>query len=382
MHQCRVVLRKTHNKSAIYDTTFDHRVHTPIIFKMPPHSDCIDNKEEAIKFVQKDGYNLRYVAEYLRDDQEVVMAAVQAKGYALQYASDRLKDDPGVVLAAVQEYGESLKYASNRQRDNRDIVIESVRGDAANILFASKRLRNEAENDSSMVLASLESALRHTDIAGYDRSVIPSQGHTRYIHIWLKEHFWKEKGTASQAIRVNPACLKYIINGGPNCDESVLVEGVRRDPSIIKYIPLEELNDPKQVLVEAVQHDGLAMKYAWRSRVLPLELHCDRELLEKAVAQNGLSIQYASKKLRRDRDLVLAAVEQSGTEAIRYLSFTLRHDKEVLFVSRMSDLGCRASLLGSKDDTCPSSLWPHILSRGNLSSVYMYLKHKPDIIQS
>ena len=48
-------------------------------------------REEALKLVQEDGWNLKNLPEEFKKDKEIVLAAVQQYGGALEYADESFK---------------------------------------------------------------------------------------------------------------------------------------------------------------------------------------------------------------------------------------------------------------------------------------------------
>ncbi len=68
----------------------------------------------------------------------------------------------------------------------------------------------------------------------------------------------------------------------------------------------------------AVKHDGLALNFADKS------FKKDREVVLAAVQQYGLALEYAHESFK-DREIVLAAVQQDGL-ALRYADETLKKD--------------------------------------------------------
>ena len=62
-------------------------------------------------------------------------------------------------------------------------------------------------------------------------------------------------------------------------------------------------------------------------------LMADREVVLAAVKQSGWALEHASDELKADRDLVLAAVEQDG-KALEYASDELKADREVVLAAR------------------------------------------------
>ena len=67
---------------------------------------------------------------------------------------------------------------------------------------------------------------------------------------------------------------------------------------------------------------ALALRYASK------KLRSDREVVLAAVNKDGIALEHASRELRSDREVVLAAVKQWGT-ALRYASKELQADEEV-----------------------------------------------------
>ena len=54
-------------------------------------------REEALKLVQEDAWNLQDLPEEFKKDKEIVLAAVQQDSYALRFADDSLKNDLAFV---------------------------------------------------------------------------------------------------------------------------------------------------------------------------------------------------------------------------------------------------------------------------------------------
>ena len=85
----------------------------------------------------------------------------------------------------------------------------------------------------------------------------------------------------------------------------------------------EKLRNDKEVVREAIKQNGYTIRYASE------ELKNDKEVVLEAVKQNGKALLYASKELRNDKEVVLEAVRQDG-EALNYASKELKNDKEVV----------------------------------------------------
>jgi hypothetical protein len=77
------------------------------------------------------------------------------------------------------------------------------------------------------------------------------------------------------------------------------------------YYASKELKIDREIVIAAVSNDGLSIRYASQ------ELKNDKEVLSKAVSNNGYALCYASKRLQNDRDL-LSLLEKNNKEAIEY----------------------------------------------------------------
>jgi len=83
-----------------------------------------------------------------------------------------------------------------------------------------------------------------------------------------------------------------------------------------------EMRKDREVVLAAVEQDGLTLKRAAE------ELKGDREIVQLAVQDKGGALEFASEALRADRELVLSAIEQDAC-ALEHASDELRSDKQV-----------------------------------------------------
>jgi CxxC motif-containing protein len=73
----------------------------------------------------------------------------------------------------------------------------------------------------------------------------------------------------------------------------------------------------------AVQKDGLSLQFASD------RLKDDKAIVLTAVNQNGRSLEYASDRLKDNEEIVLSAVKRDGT-ALQYASERIKNDKEIV----------------------------------------------------
>jgi hypothetical protein len=101
-------------------------------------------------------------------------------------------------------------------------------------------------------------------------------------------------------------------------DVNLALDQVGKRGSTLKYVP-ESLQRHKQVVMRAVQQDGLALQYA-------LYYQKDKAVVMAAVRQNGNALQFAHSTLQADWDVVSTAVEQDS----RALFFACKPDTRVV----------------------------------------------------
>ena len=82
-------------------------------------------------------------------------------------------------------------------------------------------------------------------------------------------------------------------------------------------------NETLACTIKQVKQNGLTLQFASK------ELQSDIEVVLEAVKQNGNSLCYASNELRGNRYVVLKAVKQNGL-ALEFSSYRLKNDKKVV----------------------------------------------------
>ncbi len=107
-----------------------------------------------------------------------------------------------------------------------------------------------------------------------------------------------------------------------NDDKKVFIQVARCFGDDVFDIDEGFKKDREIVLAAVQQHDGSALHFADES------LKKDREIVLAAVKQNGWLLQYVDESFKKDPDIVLAAVQQYGT-ALRYADESLTKDREI-----------------------------------------------------
>ena len=107
------------------------------------------------------------------------------------------------------------------------------------------------------------------------------------------------------AVQQNGLALKYLAKKFRSVKEIVLAAVKQYGYAL--YYASKELKDNREVVLAAITQNGLALKYASK------KLRGDKEVVLTAVQQNGGALRFASKELRGDSDVVLAAVKNDNS---------------------------------------------------------------------
>ena len=94
-----------------------------------------------------------------------------------------------------------------------------------------------------------------------------------------------------------------------NNEKQILLKAIEADPCIIKSAS-ERMRNDKEVMVEVVKRSGCLLKHA------SAELQNDKDIVIQAVSNGGESgaLQWASKTLKDDREVVLTAIKSNAYE--------------------------------------------------------------------
>eukprot|EP00931_Biecheleriopsis_adriatica_P055652 TRINITY_DN32955_c0_g1_i1.p1 TRINITY_DN32955_c0_g1~~TRINITY_DN32955_c0_g1_i1.p1 ORF type:complete len:499 (+),score=96.41 TRINITY_DN32955_c0_g1_i1:195-1499(+) len=317
-------------------------------------------------------------------DRNLLLQAVRQDGLALRLASDELRKDEEVVLEAVKQNGSALKYASHELRSDREFLFQASMQDSRALIFASDELRQDAHFLMKVMHALFASSTplsspRNIGLQGGndkrfspERTIMPSTSVASHEAATFLPNIQGPMAEAfvSQEITHHTAALNVVRQDGLALrsvsdelrDNGIIVlEAVKQNSRALKYAS-SRLRADRDFVLTAVRLNSEAVKYASRSLRYSLEftmaaiqqesnmtiggspksfraeapLRSERELLLKAVRQNGLSLRIASHELRNDKEIVLEAVGQNH-HALKFASTELRNDRKFVLQALLRD---------------------------------------------
>ena len=111
---------------------------------------------------------------------------------------------------------------------------------------------------------------------------------------------------------------------------AVKEDGLKNDNSYALRSAHKSLKKDKEIVLAAVKQNGWALFYAHKS------LKNDKEIVMEAVKQHGLALESVDESLKKDKEIVMAAVKQNGN-ALKYVDESLKKDKEIVLAAVKQD---------------------------------------------
>ena len=263
-----------------------------------------DDKEFVLGVVEKHGDALKFASAALQDDKEVVLAAVKEYGEALEFASEALQNDKEVVLIAVKEWGNALRFASEALQDDKEVVLLAVNAKEESLEFASEALRN----DEDIILAAVKDSPELLELA-------------------------------SEALRANQEFLLKKIAPLEDCveafeyisqdlklDKEFMLKAIALNDSLFRFAHISLMEDRNFAVSVIDQTDYFSNS---SEEIIRFANNKERFLNFVVEGQMPLSLSFMNESLRKDREVVLAAVDRDGKN-LKYADDSLRENKEFI----------------------------------------------------
>jgi len=201
-----------------------------------------DNKKFVLKQVKKDGSNLQYASDALKDDNAIVMTALANAPFAYKYVSPRLKDDKDILTYVLEKNrdGSLIVYASDRLRSNKELGLLALQKNS----FAFKYLYHSLKNDKDIVLTALRNQ--------------PSY-HIELLDL-IPRRMFSDKEVMELALEKNDLALQYASEELRN-DPELALKSIMRNGKNIRYIS-KDLRDNPAFMEQVLQISESLKEYA------------------------------------------------------------------------------------------------------------------------
>jgi len=249
---------------------------------------------------------------------EMVMAAVAKEGWNLMYANMAFREDLEIVKVAISNNPKAMAFASESKiRNFKHAALECVKINGMCLQDTARHLRSDLEMNLAAVAANPE-AIQFSLIPTHPevlKSVLSQPGYGNFIEGGTRAQCGEEgaDGTVD---------LSYVLLAVKNSNDGHALATIEQDVR-------------EMVRVEAVSANGNALQYFVepdpkipRRRGYSRGLCYDRPLVELAVKQDGLALEYAALAFQDDDEIVRLAV-LNNPWAAKFISARKKNDPSV-----------------------------------------------------
>lgn len=257
----------------------------------------------------------------------------------------------GTAYGAEEDHTWTMELALLRIDPTRAQQIEELRIGRALLIGASV----DVQDDCAAVVAALESdglALAHASetIRANPRVVLRAVARDWRALQFASPALLYNRSFMMKAVEIDWRSIRYAAPA-LRSDVDFAIAGVRQSVHALEFLKSGEkqfvlkvaaahggvlqhasknLRADADIVLAAVCQDGAALQHASAVR------RADRKIVLAAVRQNGRALQVAAPQLRADREIVLRAVSQHGL-ALAYAAEALQGDREVAALAVAQD---------------------------------------------
>lgn len=226
-------------------------------------------------------------------------------------------NDFDFVKKVVNKNGIALKHASENLKANKELVKIAVKNNYK-ALFINKNFIYDKE----LIIEAIKNNGFYT-FRYYEYLDIPFWNELRNDREFMKE-----------AIKIDGYNIKFAAHHIRN-DREILLSAIKQRLSgkILKCVEQHFWNDD-ELIIEAIKWDGMSLKYASD------KLKNNREIIKMAINSLAPSFKFASEHIRyNDMELIILAIKKYGVN-IRYTSEKLKNNREMVRLATITKTYC------------------------------------------
>ena len=245
------------------------------------------NRKEALEIVKSSAYELANLSAEFKKDKEIVLEAVKLEGIVIEFADDSLKQDKEIVLEAVKSNGGAIQFADDNLKNDKEVVLEAIKNDG----YALEHLDQVFRKDREVVMLSVKNNGAALTLAD--------------------DSLKKDREIVVEAIKQWGVAIQYADDVFKK-DREVVLMAVEQNGSAIEYVD-DSFKKDKEIVHKAVKQTGDALQY------VDDVFKKDKKLVLDAVKNFGSSFDYADDKLKYDKDIIIEAVRSYNHNALEYI---------------------------------------------------------------
>jgi hypothetical protein len=323
------------------------------------------NKTYAIESIKKDINRFNYIPDNLKNDRNYFLRAVKINGSVMHYANDTFKDDEEIVTEAVKTDGNALINASKRLQNNKEIALTAVKvaaaefNDTYRIFYSISELRSDKE----LIIEALKNGSRF--------------GFFELISDELKNNI----DFAIEALKLNPKII----------ENEKFINTYITNTNFITYL-LNKLNNnyngtysliPKTIVSKNSKNIEIILStleviknqstnYSQETfQFIDQNIKNDIEFFKRAVAINGLFLEFSNVIIKNHYEVVLEAVKENGI-AIYFASEELQKNETLINIAINNGAGTK---ILTKDLSTKENLTLALLSLPDIDKKNAYQRY-------
>jgi len=283
----------------------------------------------------RNGMLLYHAPDCVRNDPELVGHAVRQNGLALRWASWRLQQDPRTVNMAVCQRAKAIRYARHAGKSRENCLL-AVTQNPHTLIKAGK----QARQDKEIVMAAVA---RNGMMLEYALCV--------------------DADIVATAVKQNNDALRFVTNISLYQDAECLVAMVAKNEYMLSYPCFA---DQVGICSAVVAKNGMALRHA--SSVL----RKNYDIVRAAVQQHCQAFEFADPVVQNDAEFVLQMIAVSPG-VLRWASPRLRNNKQLVMASVAQDGMMLKHALYCDDEVVATAI-------NQNNKALQYVNHIPDCL--
>jgi len=319
-----------------------HRWDIESIIKNDIPKKLLDDKQIALKLVNKNVNSLKYLSKRLQKDVDVAIVALKKDPHTIAHIDKTLLSNEKVIEVYLSQPNVSLSKLDPSVMQNKKFMSIFVKASSQNYcnlpnyLKSDKKLALEAlKKDFSIVKCFDKSFLNDRDFV---LQMVSKNGLTlQYVNAKFRD----DKEILSKAIEQNALSYLYASKNLKN-DKLLTIKAVTGLGILLNNLSMTQKAD-KDIVLSAVKSNPLALKFASSN------LKNDKEVVLQAVKESHLALFFASHKLKRDRAFALKVLKVNGL-ALVFFFHDLIEDKQLIkeAIKQNKNASCYANVFARK----------------------------------
>jgi len=288
----------------------------------------LDDHDFMHSIVKLNWKAVAYASETVRGAKDVVLSGVKQNWLALQSAAPGLQKDRDFMIQAMQTNRDAIPYGVKLFHGDRDFWIMLVRGFPDGVaLFVEHYGDGELTKDSGLMHELTKKDWRAFQISSSELRCMESLQMLAVCQCWeaVKWAHQVQLPVMVESVRQEWKAIELFLDvtgprEGGEISQEERVTLANSNPHIIRAA---QLADDGVTVLAAVTKEGPVLQFASE------RLRADRNTATTAIRQNWRALEFASKRLQGDKRLIMETLKQCGL-ALQFATDTLRSDHSVV----------------------------------------------------